>query len=542
MRASLVSAALAVCWLLPEPAASQNLVPNGGFESFSPCPYFFDQLNFADHWFKASLGTPDFYNGCASSFVGVPSNQAGTQTPRSGNGYAGLIFWKSGATWYEYAESPLSAPLVAGRFYIVSFWVSRAEDASGWATDGLGAYLSQGPLLDSTSSPLDVVPQVLNAGGVITDTVSWVEIRGGYVAQGGEDHITIGNFEHPAATAVATLPSLPPVAYYYVDDVSVAPGCPDGATVIDFDGQGVSGPGTGFFNATPYVEDGFEVWNPYPVLVYGDAHPFYTGSPAVTSDDSHFFIQRESGGTFDVCSIDLAETDSAGPHFAILEGEPTNVSHAFGVNPPSPDPETVYPSGFQSLTRLHINDLPTTPRRVQFDNVCLCPTGSCTCADAPVLITTGVGRFCVAGSANGNPWRWQLDSEPNVLVPGLTAGAPASAIAAAFATSITDDGPPGASAVQDLGQLECFQVSYTSGFTLSVGIGTGPISCTVTGNPSGCSFNPTVTDASFLPPYPGSPYLYPPPIPALGPGSRALLVAVLALVGIALFRQRAWRA
>ena len=71
----------------------------------------------------------------------------------------------------------------------------------------------------------------------------------------------------------------------------------------------------------------------------------------------------------------------------------------------------------------------------------------------------------------------------------------------------------------DLTNPECFQISYASGFTLAVGPEIGPIGCTVTGNASGCSFNPTITDATFLPVPPGSFYFGPEPnlLPTLGP-------------------------
>ena len=56
------------------------------------------------------------------------------------------------------------------------------------------------------------------------DSTNWVQISGIFVAAGGEDHVTIGNFFDSAGTQ-RTLVGTPTggidAAYYYIDDVSV---------------------------------------------------------------------------------------------------------------------------------------------------------------------------------------------------------------------------------------------------------------------------------------------------------------------------------
>ncbi len=205
-------------------AHAQNLVPNPSFENFTTCPNTQDQLNFASPWMKPTGGSPDYYNACAGSgpFVGVPVNGLGNQTPHSGNAYAGFILRPSN-NYREYIEVPLTSPLVAGVAYDVSFYVSLS-DASQWAIDKFGAYLSVGVIGPVSGAPtLPYTPQVAHPlGNFITDKTNWTLISGSYTAAGGEDHLIIGNFsDNPSTTPVTGLGGFYPGSYYYIDDVSV---------------------------------------------------------------------------------------------------------------------------------------------------------------------------------------------------------------------------------------------------------------------------------------------------------------------------------
>jgi outer membrane protein OmpA-like peptidoglycan-associated protein len=69
------------------------------------------------------------------------------------------------------------------------------------------------------------IPQVVNStDSTITNTRGWQRIRGTFVAQGGEQYITLGNFnlaEHSGYIDYDSLTRLLPGAYYYIDDVTV---------------------------------------------------------------------------------------------------------------------------------------------------------------------------------------------------------------------------------------------------------------------------------------------------------------------------------
>jgi gliding motility-associated-like protein len=101
-------------------------------------------------------------------------------------------------------------------------------DSSGYATDGMGAYLSADTVQDySTGFNLPYVPQIANpTGNILTDHVNWVLISGEYNALGGKKFITIGNFKDDASSntqQVSTSASWLFWSYYYVEDLYVGP-------------------------------------------------------------------------------------------------------------------------------------------------------------------------------------------------------------------------------------------------------------------------------------------------------------------------------
>lgn len=125
----------------------------------------------------------------------------------------------------EYIEVALDSPLLANKKYCVQFYVNLA-DSSGYATDGMGAYLSVDTVKDySTDFNLPYIPQIANPdGNILTDHINWVLISGEYIANGGEKFITIGNFKDDAHSQTQHVgPSGPWLqwCYYYIEDVYV---------------------------------------------------------------------------------------------------------------------------------------------------------------------------------------------------------------------------------------------------------------------------------------------------------------------------------
>jgi len=207
--------------------SAQNQVPNPSFESNSGVPTGYSQLNLAVPWTPPTGGSPDYFHALAAgpSGMGVPANDFGNQAPLPPTGQAYAGFNARPVNLYrEYVETPLASPLVAGQTYQVSFNVSLA-DQSQWAVDRIGAYLSVGPVGPLTTTyTLPFTPQVNHpTGNYVTNKTGWTLVSGSFLAAGGEDHLVIGNFyDNPSTTPLMGQGGAFPLAYYYLDDVSVA--------------------------------------------------------------------------------------------------------------------------------------------------------------------------------------------------------------------------------------------------------------------------------------------------------------------------------
>lgn len=220
-----------------------NMVYNPSFESHSKCPERIDALGVmreADAWWQPTGGSSDYFNVCGGRECSIPRNKMGFQAPHTGEAYCGI--YCSQEHYREYLQTELMAPLLAGKRYRVSFWVSLA-DKSPHAVATLGALLTSTPVSDSSSGILMIrevkkldnlgtqtiatpfIPQVHNsADSVLEDANNWSEVSGEFMAEGGERFLTIGNFfsfnkSHVIPTMKEQTPL--PGAYYYIDDVSV---------------------------------------------------------------------------------------------------------------------------------------------------------------------------------------------------------------------------------------------------------------------------------------------------------------------------------
>lgn len=213
-------------------ASAQNLVPNGDFEQYTLCPTTQSQMERAAPWFNAFISvpngpgpTPDYFNACAAGgMVDVPTNSYGPQDAFSGDAYAGLATYMLFAPQFrEYMAVQLVQPLVAGECYRLSLRMSLAEQMSNATIDGIGAYFSTGMVVQSVADTLPVVPQIDHLGAYITDSLGWVPVSGIYVAQGGEEYLTLGNFRSNANTGVQDLDPLlfAENTYVFIDSVAL---------------------------------------------------------------------------------------------------------------------------------------------------------------------------------------------------------------------------------------------------------------------------------------------------------------------------------
>lgn len=193
--------------LLPDGAVGQELIPNGGFETFANCPRLDNLLSEATPWYNPNIATPDFYHYC------FPTDQI-ELPPRSGRGLARL-FMDLG--WAEYLATPLRKPLEPGEAYQFELYVS-SPTPSRYPSGSFGAYFSNQPPNSPEKNLLPTIgkPQVIdNSPQRLTQRLQWEKVGGCLTAKGGENYVTIGNFvELPVS-----------LGYYYlfIDDVSLLP-------------------------------------------------------------------------------------------------------------------------------------------------------------------------------------------------------------------------------------------------------------------------------------------------------------------------------
>jgi len=223
---------------------SQNLVPNPSFEILDTCPTTEGQLFHAIPWFSPTYNTinypmSDFFNTCAPQFpvganvpVGVPFNCRGYEYPHTGNSYAGACVYSDYDETREYISVKLNYKLQPGLTYCLGYYVSlsnydttiQPNGGSRFAIDCMGIYISDTIIHLNTWYAIPVTPQIINPpSNFLSDTTNWMLVSGTYIAHGGEQYITIGNFKNDSNTQSYNFGNIIPNhgAYYYIDDVSV---------------------------------------------------------------------------------------------------------------------------------------------------------------------------------------------------------------------------------------------------------------------------------------------------------------------------------
>lgn len=223
--------------------SAQNLVVNPSFEiTNTNCGSFAEgfRSDLNPSWDNAnsnipgdSCSSPDLFSACNPVATGMPDATSfgiGWQYSRTGTRHVGLIAYSApfgfADNYREYIQGHTTTPLVAGKTYCVSFYVSLA-DGSPWAVKDLGVYFSNTQYLRNActqGSRITVTPQLVNNCGILSDTMNWVRLQWDYTATGGEQYFVIGNFNSDGGTTKAAAGGSGfgnYFAYYFIDDVSI---------------------------------------------------------------------------------------------------------------------------------------------------------------------------------------------------------------------------------------------------------------------------------------------------------------------------------
>ncbi len=282
--------------------AQINLVPNPDFEQYSICPNGQGQINRAIPWFNPTISSPDYLNKCNDSIgnglLGVPGNYFGFEPARSGVAYAGVITGTSGDI-REYISTQLNETLLAGQRYRVKFYVSL-PDSMWTCNNSLGVYFSNNALSSTNQFNLPYIPQITNQfSNTLDSKVGWTKIEDSFIAIGGENYITIGNFLDDISSDTifvgggGTFPYH--LSYYYIDDVSVVLDSNTGINDLEFDKLISVFPNPFIDNITLSIKEGFE--NELVIQIY-NLYGEMTHSKKLVEKDSKINFSEMSSGVY----------------------------------------------------------------------------------------------------------------------------------------------------------------------------------------------------------------------------------------------------
>ncbi|PKP04777.1 MAG: hypothetical protein CVU11_03435 [Bacteroidetes bacterium HGW-Bacteroidetes-6] len=235
------SALVFVFWITSGLFSQDNLIYNGGFETYRNCPedyvhYLEGVTELVPGWSINNTSTPDYFNRCSiRSKVGVPVNFAGNMEPRTGNAYVGMIL-RADSSRYPYSrgynehlQAIITMPLERNHLYYFEFYYVLSKN-SGIASNGLSVYLSSSkPLFDEAAESFTFIPQLeMPRDSVLDDRHEWSKFSGVFRASGEEKYVTIGNFTNYSELTYETLiedasTEIHSFAYYLFDDFRLIP-------------------------------------------------------------------------------------------------------------------------------------------------------------------------------------------------------------------------------------------------------------------------------------------------------------------------------
>jgi hypothetical protein len=206
---------------------AQNLVPNYSFEVHDTCPTSGGEIYYAPPWKDPTNATSDYFNSCsAPGNYGVPLNTVGSQNALDGSAYAGFTAYAAPPfpiNLREYIQVKLIDTLISGNCYKLIFYVSVADNVL-YGVNKLSAYFSDTAVSSCHACFLTNTAQInYSLATVIGNSTGWYKVEGVFLATGGEQYMTIGNFNTDSnTTATIVNPTQTNhIAYYYIDSVSL---------------------------------------------------------------------------------------------------------------------------------------------------------------------------------------------------------------------------------------------------------------------------------------------------------------------------------
>ncbi len=208
-----------------------NLVENGSFEIIKGKVKGLGCVEASADWKNVTSAKADlFVKENKLPILLTSGNTYGKEDPKEGDNYAGLVVYSpKDKIARNYITSPLAQPMLKGKKYCVSMYISLAE-GSKFATNNLGInFHKKQPKQEDNKTIVEKTAILHHQSKMVNATYGWEKVCGTYIAEGGEEFITIGNFTATDKTKTEKAIKikdykgvLSDFAYYFIDDISVS--------------------------------------------------------------------------------------------------------------------------------------------------------------------------------------------------------------------------------------------------------------------------------------------------------------------------------
>lgn len=210
---------------------SQNLVPNGGFETGN-CESYAGNIDECDDWYFSlpvfTTATAEWFHQCMPEVFFQPPEVAFGAQEAIGDGYAGLIAHSEATIgdWdvREIIGVQLTEPLIEGNSYMVSMKYSHITYYPEFArlVNNFGINFSTHQFYDTASFPLNQSHLSIDTIVPLSNQDEWLEISQVFEADSNYQYLHIGNFfSNDSTESVLIGESGSTHQYYVVDEVSV---------------------------------------------------------------------------------------------------------------------------------------------------------------------------------------------------------------------------------------------------------------------------------------------------------------------------------
>jgi OOP family OmpA-OmpF porin len=207
---------------------AQNLIDNGGFETYTALPTNVMQSNLCSGWSKCNQGgggSPDYFHTGGSGLVSLPNSFYATVNPHGGNAVMGLIAYHGVSTDFrEYIAHSLTTPLLVGHTYTVSYYVTNGQyngNYGGCGSTNLAVALTTSEPMQNTTGPISgIIPQHIHS--TVLYSCDWQAVSFTFVADSAYQYLTMGNFKDNNSTQVQNIENASiETVYYFIDDISI---------------------------------------------------------------------------------------------------------------------------------------------------------------------------------------------------------------------------------------------------------------------------------------------------------------------------------